>query len=565
MATQRSFFLFLLLFVLLYSLGKEVFFLYPKGVKKTYNQHVMTEDGVSIVFDVFEPKVKPGQPQIPIILGHGIMVNKGVMRLLALELANAGFLAVALDFRGHGKSHGDLTEVARSIDWQQMYKHEFNHAFCLTPLTKDLAAIKQYLRARGDVNLNNLGYVGYSMGGGAGFADSFLHGDVKAMVGIAPAPDFQRTTPHNPPNLLIIAAKYDEVLPLSWYLKTMEKKTNIAASEIEIGRTYGSFADGTAARLYVDNGTDHFLAPWDFDFVRETRDWMILALSPQVAARNSFSYFPQIIAVALQTAGALGAFFLFLGVVAKHWCRPVASEIFSAEIIAARPLSYFIKRFLLFTIILSFPGMLLGLPLLLTPQPFGFLQLLLALGPGIAILSFVRYCLQIPKITAWYCGIFRLTNSRNVTIGVGLGLLFYLAITNSVGNLFGMVPPLSKGIWLLGFCLLSLLVLVPFTLFFQGIMQRKLGCSGARYHLALSVIFQYLIWIGLLAVLAFFPGIFSQHAYFLVMSWIAMLLPLFLASCLAVMLYANTHDPILSTLPMAIFMGIILCTISPPL
>lgn len=71
-------------------------------MQKTYNLYTATTDGVPICFDVFEPANNPAQNKPAVILGYGIMVNKEIMRLIAIELAKVGFVAVAFDFRGHG-------------------------------------------------------------------------------------------------------------------------------------------------------------------------------------------------------------------------------------------------------------------------------------------------------------------------------------------------------------------------------------------------------------------------------------------------------------------------------
>ncbi len=112
------------------------------------------------------------------------MVNKAVMSLLAINLAEEGFVAVTFDFRSHGWSLGDFNGVAEPIkdaivnmflnhepiaNMTQIIGGAFTNVSIFLPLLNDLRAIKTYLAGRGNINMTNLGYVGYSMGGGVGF------------------------------------------------------------------------------------------------------------------------------------------------------------------------------------------------------------------------------------------------------------------------------------------------------------------------------------------------------------------------------------------------------------
>src|SRR6056297_676686 len=169
------------IFLIMFLTGVLGFFYTPQGAQKVYNQKTKTADGLSINFDVYESKQVIGGPNTKkaIIIGHGFMVNKGAMRLISLDLADQGFLVVSFDFRSHGRSSGTLG--SQNGEESQITNNGF--------LKNDILAIKSYLKKRGDVDMNNLGYVGYSMGGGAGFLTLFEDDDFKAMVGVAPSPN----------------------------------------------------------------------------------------------------------------------------------------------------------------------------------------------------------------------------------------------------------------------------------------------------------------------------------------------------------------------------------------
>jgi len=59
-----------------------------------------TEDGGVVYADIY------GKGQHGVVLAHGGRFNKESWEKQALELTNAGFRVVAIDFRGYGQSHG---------------------------------------------------------------------------------------------------------------------------------------------------------------------------------------------------------------------------------------------------------------------------------------------------------------------------------------------------------------------------------------------------------------------------------------------------------------------------
>ena len=59
-----------------------------------------TEDGGVVYADIY------GKGERGVVLAHGGRFNKESWERQALELTKAGFRVVAIDFRGHGQSHG---------------------------------------------------------------------------------------------------------------------------------------------------------------------------------------------------------------------------------------------------------------------------------------------------------------------------------------------------------------------------------------------------------------------------------------------------------------------------
>ena len=89
-------------FLSIFAVGSILMNTTPASVKATYGLTTQTDDGVTISFNIFEPVTSADNGSRPaIIIGHGVMVNKEMLKGYALEFAAAGFVAVPFDFRGH--------------------------------------------------------------------------------------------------------------------------------------------------------------------------------------------------------------------------------------------------------------------------------------------------------------------------------------------------------------------------------------------------------------------------------------------------------------------------------
>ncbi|MGM0470193.1 MAG: hypothetical protein ACQERB_15445, partial [Promethearchaeati archaeon] len=62
-------------FFVLFVLGTIFIFITPFSVKSSYNLSVQTSDGVTISFNVFEPRVSPEPNKKAVIIGHGFEAN----------------------------------------------------------------------------------------------------------------------------------------------------------------------------------------------------------------------------------------------------------------------------------------------------------------------------------------------------------------------------------------------------------------------------------------------------------------------------------------------------------
>jgi len=284
------------IFLAIFTIGTVFIFITPLSVKSTYGLSTQTSDGVGVTisFNVFEPSCG-GLNKPAIIIGHGSMVNKEMVKGYALELAAVGFVAVPFDFRGHGQS--TMVEPDNK--------------------TKDIIAIKEYLNTRSDVDINSLGYIGYSMGG---LGQELIHQDLafKCFIGIGTwlYPTLRAGDSTNPLNVLMIQALFDEAVELPALKDSLAIRVGIPVSSVDSNKLYGSFQQGNASMIYLDDNSNHLTVAWDEDFIREARDWAINSFDIEVVDETFYVNIRGLILL-LQVIGGIGFFFLTLGPLSK--------------------------------------------------------------------------------------------------------------------------------------------------------------------------------------------------------------------------------------------------------
>ena len=123
-----------------------------------------TADGGVVFADLY------GSGDRGVVLAHGARFDKASWAKQAETLAKAGFRALAIDFRGYGKSHGGDKSAAGAAD-----------------LYQDVLAAVRYLHETGSTSV---AVIGASMGGGAS-ANALIHarpGEIQRLVLLANVP-----------------------------------------------------------------------------------------------------------------------------------------------------------------------------------------------------------------------------------------------------------------------------------------------------------------------------------------------------------------------------------------
>jgi pimeloyl-ACP methyl ester carboxylesterase len=142
-----------------------------------------TEDGGEIYADIY------GKGTKAVVLVHGGQFNKGSWQKQALMLTDAGFLVLALDLRGYGKSHGPGDSDPMDA-----------------PLQLDVLAAVRYLHKTG---AKSVSIIGGSMGGGAAADASIASqpGEIDRLVLLGASPNGAAEKIKSP--ILFIVARND--------------------------------------------------------------------------------------------------------------------------------------------------------------------------------------------------------------------------------------------------------------------------------------------------------------------------------------------------------------------
>jgi len=181
---------------------------------------------------------KPAAERPPaVVLVHGFSADRQVMSTLARRLAENGYAVLAIDVNGHGENrnpfNGDEVESGSLRD--------------------NIKTAVDFLRDSTRVDGSRIVVMGHSMGAGAALDyathDPNLKGAVMISGGWALGPE-------RPRNALFIFAERDPVEPIQ--VPSTELAANLAGvTPIQLGKTYGDFAQGNAVEAIQIPRTNH--------------------------------------------------------------------------------------------------------------------------------------------------------------------------------------------------------------------------------------------------------------------------------------------------------------------
>lgn len=553
----------ILLFLSVFITGTILIFTVPFSVKSTYGLTTQTVDGVTISFNVFEPqeslyqKYNGNNKKKAVIIGHGVMANKEILKGYAIELAVAGFVAVAFDFRGHGQSYGQLNREG---------------------LINDVRAIKAYLNTRDDVDIHNLGYIGYSMGGGPGNQIIAEDTDFKCFIGVGtglPSEEYYpeyaiKASSNRRLNILMIQARFDEAITLSRLKEGMALRLDMTPEDIDVNKLYGNFQDGNASMIILDDNTNHLLLAWDQDFVREARNWVISTFPEVRQPDENFYVNLRVILLIFQLIGGIGLFFSIIDPLYNLILKTRKGERDNKAILKIDlpdvSITNLSIRTVAYSLLLGLPGILIFMPIyFIFPLSTAGNLLMLLFGQMFAILILLwrigkKADLPLKDILI---GPFKGRDNiiNQIMLGVILTIVLYIIIYLSIGlNYFAILPSLTKIIFIPLCFAINFFIFLIFSLLNQTVLQNNIkdGFKGQLISAFITFGVQILYLTVYLLLFSFLLGSFFNFGVYMPVAIPTTLL----ASFVYVVLYKKTGNIISSTCVNTFFVVMIICTVS---
>jgi len=210
------------------------------GAVRVQDVRFTVADGRAMQARLYRPKAASDANPMPgVVAIHGYIGSHETQSAYAIELARRGYVVLAIDQPGHGYS--DPPAFAAGYGGPDALR---------------------YLRSLAFVDRDQVVLTGHATGGWAaliaaaavpdGYTSIVVSG---SSTGTAGAPE---GTPAFPRNLGLVWTQYDEFSQLMWLVPTAPEARSGAkmrmlfgsAAPVEVGRMYGSLADGTARMLY---------------------------------------------------------------------------------------------------------------------------------------------------------------------------------------------------------------------------------------------------------------------------------------------------------------------------
>lgn len=205
---------------------------------------------------IYRPAEVASAPAV--VIAHGFAGSQQLMLPYAVTLARNGYVAVTLDFPGHGRNSDAF--VASLLDQQKRLRILLD---ALRPAV-ELALSEPGVDDR-------LALVGHSMAGDVLARYAQAHPDqVDAVVLLSPYVS-EETPTADLPNLLLI---YGALEPEMMHRQGMEMLSETTESSAAPGVTLGHLSDGTGRRLLLAEGVEHIGVLYSTEGLQATLDWL---------------------------------------------------------------------------------------------------------------------------------------------------------------------------------------------------------------------------------------------------------------------------------------------------
>ena len=240
------------------------------GRVEVTNVRFKNYNGIPIRAKLLRPKEAGPDHRLPgVVYIHGYQNNRETGDAYCIEAARRGFVVLNIDAIGRGNS--GLPNRPEAPDFDKTYGGKSALA---------------YLRSLPFVRAESVGMMGHSLGAEMAYRVALADPGVRALVitGFAYTLEASQSAPKN---MLMIIGKWDEYRPRMTGVRDIERewmdtprtKKVVAADRPQLGRTYGSFEDGTARRVVVPRAI-HIQVSHSGYAVAETVEWLRQALGP---------------------------------------------------------------------------------------------------------------------------------------------------------------------------------------------------------------------------------------------------------------------------------------------
>lgn len=500
----------------------------------------ITEDFISISYNLYYlPDLNQLTPVV--IMGHGINVNKEMMSNFAVELASRGYIVASLDWRGHGRSGGELDRNGLILDLEAVVEDIPHHT--------------------SQADMDNLAMLGYSMGGFPTYQYAADHSTVKAWIGVGTAADSDISTLHNPQNVLMVIATHDEAVSPQEAKHSMVSLTGKDLEAITFNTTYGQMREGTGRRLQVIPWADHLTTPWDSDFVLAVTSWISETFTGiPLTTVETFNF--RILSLCIGVCGLLG----LVGALSWSFSSHIPSHPGESNFEYSGSLAGIILKYYGITL-LCIPTLILLLPLFLTPLPFTALIAVLTGGLGINLGIFSWRLMKVQGLSVRNIIREELMAPKRVWVfSLGITAVFMIFYHYIVGlNFLGVIPSSPKFPYLVLYCCILFGVFLLYSLFIQKVARPLLKNYIHATTTLSDILISFLIFVLIhswFSIVILVPCILMGN-YFLAMILILMV-PIFLfMSFFGVYMERMTGSIIPNAFLQAVWLGFIITTLTP--
>jgi dienelactone hydrolase len=227
-------------------------------------------NGIPVRAKLLHPVDASASSPLPgLVYIHGYQNNRETADPYCIELARRGFVMLCIDAIGRGNS-GNPNDI-NDPNFDETYGGKW---------------ALLYLKSLPYVDAQRVGMMGHSLGAEMAYTIALQDPTVKALS-ISGFAYGTGVTPTNPQNMLMIFGKYDEYrqrmtgtkdFAAEW-MNSPQTKAAITAQTPQFGVTYGSFANGSARRVFMPSVT-HIQESHNRAAVAEAVEWMRQALQP---------------------------------------------------------------------------------------------------------------------------------------------------------------------------------------------------------------------------------------------------------------------------------------------